>query len=193
MIDERFTILGLLLGLIGTYSYVKDTIQGKTKPNRVSWFMWALAPLIAFAAQIQKGVGLTSLMTFSVGFSPLLVFLASFVNKKSEWKLEKLDIVCGVSSFAGLILWAFSREPNVAIFFSILADLLASIPTVIKSYRFPETENYKIFLFGLINSGIALLTIKQWNFETASFPIYIFGITTLLVYLIAIHPQRKNS
>lgn len=192
MIDERFTILGLLLGLIGTYSYVKDTIQGKTKPNRVSWFMWALAPLIAFAAQIQKGVGLTSLMTFSVGFSPLLVFLASFVNKKSEWKLEKLDIVCGISSFAGLILWAFSREPNVAIFFSILADLLASIPTVIKSYRFPETENYKIFLFGLINSGIALLTIKQWNFETASFPIYIFGITTLLVYLIAIHPQRKN-
>ncbi len=155
--------------------------------------MWALAPLIAFAAQIQKGVGLTSLMTFSVGFSPLLVFLASFVNKKSEWKLEKLDIVCGISSFAGLILWAFSREPNVAIFFSILADLLASIPTVIKSYRFPETENYKIFLFGLINSGIALLTIKQWNFETASFPIYIFGITTLLVYLIAIHPQRKNS
>ncbi len=193
MIDERFTILGVLLGLIGTYSYVKDTIQGKTKPNRISWFMWALAPLIAFAAQIQKGVGLTSLMTFSVGFSPLLVLLASFVNKKSEWKLEKLDIICGVSSFIGLILWALSREPNVAIFFSILADVLASIPTVIKSYKYPETENYKIFLFGLINSGIALLTVKEWNFETASFPIYIFCITALLVYLIAVHPQQKKS
>jgi hypothetical protein len=193
MIDDRFAILGALFGLIGAVSYIKDTISGKVKPNRVSWFMWALAPLIAFAAQLDKGVGWTSVMTFSVGFNPLLIFMASFVNKKSEWKLERLDVICGVSSFFGLILWMISREANVAIFFALTADILASIPTLVKSYKFPETENYKVFLFGMGNSLIALLTIREWNFETASFPIYIFAVTLLLVYLIAVRPKMSGA
>jgi len=193
MIDDRFAILGALFGLIGAVSYIKDTISGKVKPNRVSWFMWALAPLIAFAAQLDKGVGWTSVMTFSVGFNPLLIFMASFVNKKSEWKLERLDVICGVSSFFGLILWMISREANVAIFFALTADILASIPTLVKSYKFPETENYKVFLFGMGNSLIALLTIREWNFETASFPIYIFVVTLLLVYLIAVRPKMSGA
>lgn len=193
MIDQHWTILGLILGLIGTFSYIKDTLAGKTKPNRVSWFMWALAPLIAFVAQLQKGVGFTALMTFSVGFNPLLIFIASFVNKKSEWKVERLDLICGISSFFGLILWLLFQEANIAIFFAILADGLASIPTIVKSYRYPETENYMEFLFGIVNSIIALLTIKVWNFENTSFPLYIFGVTTLLVYLIAIRPKLQKN
>lgn len=83
MLDERFVYLGFALVFFGGLSYLIDTVRGKNKPNRVTWFFWAVAPLIAFAAEIQKGVGLRSLMTFSAGFSPLLIFIASFVNKKS--------------------------------------------------------------------------------------------------------------
>lgn len=184
MIDERFIILGVVLGFLGSLSYVVDTLKGRVRPNRVSWFMWALAPLIAFSAEIQQGVGLHALLTFSVGFSPLLVFIASFFNKKAQWKITKFDIWCGVLSLIGLSMWAFTRVGNIAIFFAILADGLAAIPTIIKSYKAPETESWMVFFLGFVSSGITLLAIKTWDFAHYGFPAYIFTITAIFVLLI---------
>lgn len=184
MLDERFVILGFILSLIGGISYTINTLKGKVKPNRVTWFMWTLAPMVAFAAEIGEGVGLVSLMTFSVGFNPLLVFLASFVNKKSYWKIKTFDIFCGALSLLGLLLWYIFQSGNIAIFFSILADGLAALPTVAKSYHFPQTEDYKIYFLSGLNATITLLTIKVWDFSHIAFPIYILLLCTLLTFLI---------
>jgi len=148
MLNENFVIVGAIIGAIGSLSYLIDTIKGKVMPNKVSFLLWALAPLIAFTAEIQKGVGIQSLMTFSVGFLPLTIFIASFFNKKSKWKLSRFDLICGAFSIVGLILWLITKEGNVAITFSIMADGLAALPTVIKSYFFPETENGWVYLGG---------------------------------------------
>lgn len=184
MIDERFIFVGAAINLYGTLSYLLSTLKGETKPNRVTWFLWALAPLIAFVAQIYQGVGLSAVMTFVVGFGPLLIFIASFVNKKSEWKVSNFDLICGGLALIGIIFWAVTRTGNIAILFAILADGLAAIPTLIKSFYEPETENYKAFLFAGINSLIALSIIKQWDFANAAFPLYIFVICLIFVLLI---------
>ncbi len=184
MISDKFVILGALLNFLGTISYTIATLRGKTKPNRVTWFMWALAPLIAFAAEINQHVGLRSLMTFMVGFGPLVVLVASFVNKKSVWKLGTFDFICGFLSVLGLILWALSRNSNIAIVFAILADGIAALPTVLKSYTHPESESYIVFSASATSAGITLLTIDKWNFATYGFPIYIFSICVLLTLLI---------
>lgn len=173
MIDERFIYLGFLLNFIGGIGYLIDTLNGKTKPNKITWFFWTLAPLIAFAAQIQQGVGLSAWMTFSVGFSPLLIFIASFVNKQAEWKLTRFDIICGVFAVIGLLLWSFTRVGNIAIIFSIFADLIAAIPTFLKAWKAPETESSLIYLLSGINGAIALLVLQTWTFEYYGFPLYI--------------------
>jgi len=193
MINENFIIFGAILNFIGSFGYAKDTFNGKTKPNRVTWFLWALAPLIAFFAEINKGVGLASLMTFMVGFGPLMVFVVSFLNKKSVWKICKLDIACGILSVFGLILWFITQEGNLAIVFAILADLFAGIPTIIKSYREPETESYLVFLFSVISATITLLAIKNWNFANYGFPMYILAICLLLFILIKFKLGPKIS
>src|SRR5690349_4744087 len=121
MLHQNFIIFGTLIGAAGSFAYLLDTVKGKVKPNRVSFLLWSIAPFIAFAAQIKQGVGLEALMTFSTGFLPLTTFIASFVNKNAEWKITKFDIVCGVLSIIGLILWLITKVGNVAITFSILA------------------------------------------------------------------------
>jgi len=184
MLHPNFVILGVLIGFIGSLSYLIGTIRGKIKPNRVTWFLWALAPLIAFAAEIKGGVGIQSLMTFIVGFGPLLVFLASFINKESVWKLGHFDFICGAFSVIGLFIWYMTRNGNFAIFFSILADGTASVPTMVKSFRFPETENYFAYLTSAINAAITLLTIDVWNFAHFGYPLYILIICTIFVFLI---------
>jgi hypothetical protein len=191
MINEKFVIIGALLNIIGSSTYAWNTFKGKTKPNRVTWFLWALAPLIAFFAQINKGVGLQVLMTFMVGFGPLLVFIASLLNKKAYWKISRLDIVCGVLSVFALVLWAITGEGNVAIALSIAADLLAGVPTLIKAYKEPETEHPDVFRNGAISATITLLTIKTWTFANFGFALYILLICITLYGLIRFKLGRR--
>ena len=69
MINPNFVFLGAAFSIIGALSYARDTIRGVTKPNRVSWLLWTIAPLLAFAVELRQGVGLQSVMTFAVGFA----------------------------------------------------------------------------------------------------------------------------
>jgi hypothetical protein len=191
MLNPNFVFLGVTLQFFGGISYLVDTIKGKVQPNKVSWLLWSTAPLIAFYAEVKQGVGLQSLTTFIVGFVPLLIFIASFFNKAAKWKLGKLDVACGTLSVLGLILWLVTNVGNVAILFSILADGLAAIPTIVKSYKEPESENDLVFLFGIINAVIGLLIIKEWNFQHWGFPIYLVFLCTLLTILIRFKLGKK--
>jgi len=184
MLDERFIWVGFILTFYGGLSYLIDTIKGKTQPNRVTWFFWALAPLMAFVAELQKGVGLQSLMTLSAGLSPLFVFIVSFFNKKSFWKLGKFDYFYGGLALFGIIIWQVTGDGNLAILFAILADGFAAIPTVIKSYSNPDTESSLVYLLSAISAAITLLTIEVWSFAHWGFPAYIFAICTVLYVLI---------
>lgn len=193
MIPEQFVFLGAAFNIAGAVSYLIDTLKGKAQPNRVSWFLWAVAPLIAFSAQISKGVGYASLMTFLVGFNPAVIFLASFLNRKSVWKLGPFDYLCGIFSVAALVLWKITGEGNVAIFLGIVADFFASVPTIVKSYKHPETENYKVYLCGIISAAITLLVLKDWSFEFYAFAAYIALINILLTFLIVARPHMAKK
>ena len=130
MLDVHFVILGAVIGMAGTAKYLWDTLRGVTQPNRVSWLLWATAPLLAFAVELHEGVGLQALMTFTVGFGPLLVLVASFRSPGAAWRIGPLDYLCGCLSVAGLGLWIATRHGTVAIVASIAADALAAVPTL---------------------------------------------------------------
>jgi hypothetical protein len=184
MFNQNLVIIGTLISAIGSFVYLIDTVRGKVKPNRVSFLLWSIAPFIAFAAQIKQGVGIESLMTFSTGFLPLTIFLASFVNKKAEWKLTKFDLLCGALSIIGLILWLITKVGNLAIIFSILADGLAAVPTIVKAYKYPDTEiawPWIATAFGVI---LTLLTLKEWTFANSGFIVYILLVNTLIFSLV---------
>ncbi len=193
MISENFVYLALVITIIGSLGYLIKTLQGKVQPNRVTWFLWATVPLIAFAAQLDQVEGPQKLLTLFVGLDPLLIFLASFINKKAYWKAEKRDYFFGGLSIIGLVLWLTTGVGNIAILFSIIADLLAAVPTLIKSYRNPETESSIGFVAPAIGSFITILTIKEWDFATYSFPIYILIICSVLSFLIISKIGKKLS
>src|SRR5918994_5196610 len=184
MLHPNFVIIGTLIGAVGSLVYLIDTVKGKVKPNRVSFLLWSIAPFIAFAAQIKQGVGLESLMTFSTGFLPLTVFIATFVNKKAEWKLTKFDLICGALSIIGLILWLITKVGNVAIFFSIVADGLAAVPTLVKAYKYPDTEIAWPWLATVFGVVLTLLTLNEWTFANSAFIVYIFIADTMIFSLV---------
>jgi hypothetical protein len=191
MLNSNFVIVGTLIGAVGALAYLIDTVKGKVKPNRVSFLLWSIAPFIAFAAQIKQGVGIESLMTFSTGFLPILTFGASFVNKKAEWKITKFDLVCGALSMLGLILWLITKVGNIAITFSILADGLAAVPTIVKAYKYPDTELAWPWIATVFGVVLTLLTLSEWTFANSGFIVYILLVNTLIFSLIQFRIGEK--
>lgn len=191
MLHPNFAIVGAIISSVGTFVYLVDTIKGTVKPNRVSFLLWSIAPIIAFFAQIKQGVGMESIMTLSTGVLPLTVFAASFVNKKSEWKISKFDLVCGALSILGLILWQITQVGNLAIAFSIMADGLAAVPTLVKAYHNPETENAWPWLSTAVGVVFTLLTIKTLTFANSGFIIYILLVNLLIFFFVQSRIGKK--
>lgn len=192
MLPSWFLWVGFVINLIGGVGYIIDTIKGDIQPNRVTFLIWPIAPLIIFFAQVQQHIQFESLFSLLVAVPPLLVFIASFFNKKSVWKLTRFDITCGFLSIVGIILWAITQQGNLAIILSIFADALASLPTIVKSYTHPETEVAWPWFAAVIYSALDLLTIKVWTFTSAAFSIYFF-ISVFLIFFFTFSKMGKGK
>lgn len=192
MLPEYFAIVGAIIASVGGISYLIDTIRGKVKPNRVTWILWGLFPLITFAAQRSEGVGGLSWVSFAAAFTPLLIFAASFLNSKAYWKTEVVDYYCLAFGLVGIALWAVTKNANLAILFSILADLSAGIPTIRKSYTHPHTESWKAFGLVLAGFTVSLLSIHEWTFANYAFVVYLVLINVLLTALAIRRPEAAR-
>jgi hypothetical protein len=195
VLDVHFVFLGAAVGLAGSLVYARDTFRGVTQPNRVTWLLWTVAPLLATVAELRQGVGLQWVMTFMVGFGPLLVLSASFLSRSGAWKLGAFDLVCGAVSFGGLVGWALTSNDTVALLCFIFADALACLPTLIKSWKAPETETVAAYATALFNAVVTLATVSVWSTGAIAFPIWIGSINLVFVSLIGgrIGPRIRHE
>ena len=184
MINVHFVFLGAAVGAVGSLAYMRDTLRGTTQPNRVTWLLWAFAPLLASAVEIRSGVGLRTLTTFIIGFMPLLVFVASFHNPAAVWKIRRIDYACGAMSLAGTAAWLATQNGVVAIAAAIAADFLAGVPTLMKSWSHPESESVSSYVGSVVNSGILLLTVVHWTTDVTAFPLFILCVGSVEVLLV---------
>lgn len=132
-------------------------------------------------------------MTFAVGFGPLLIFLASFLNKKSDWQITKFDIACGAVSILALILWGLTQNAMLALILSLAADAVACIPTLIKSWTHPETEDARAYVLAAISAFITTLSLPIWTFSYYAFPVWTLIICLIFVILIKFKPTKLLS
>ena len=185
--------VGAAAQIFGDFYYIKNTLWGKTRPNRVTWFMWAAGPLVAAQAALSAGVGWATVPVFAAGLCPLLVFIASFANKKSYWKLGVFDYLCGFFSILALVLWAVTKEPAIAIVLAIVSDLFACVPTILKSWNHPETESGLTHIAGLFNALTSFTAITVWNFTACAFPVYLALANFFLIISVYRHRSRFTS
>jgi hypothetical protein len=189
MLASGFIAVAILLRLMGDGGYLVSTLRGKAKPNIVSWSLWGLTALIAFAAQVCKGGGLEALVTLAIAAGPLAVTAAAVLKGAQSLRLTRLDAWCLSLAIAGIIVWVRTEDPLVALLMSIVADIFASMPTVVKSYLAPHTESAAAYSLSVISMIVTLLTVRQWNVMSWAFPLYILAINLTLVTLIVL-PKR---
>jgi hypothetical protein len=179
---EYSVIIGALINFLGTLPYIRDTLAGSTKPNRVTFLLWATAPLIGAAASFASGVRWAILPVLMSGLCPALVLLASFYNKKAYWKIRPFDYACGFFSILGLILWRITNQPDVALFLSVVTDFLAALPTIRKSWTYPETETASSYAASFIGALTCFFVIKDISFSACAFPTYLLSTNAVILF-----------
>ena len=151
----------------------------------MTWGLWAFAPLIATGAALTAEADLwATVRIFMSGFGPLLIFIAAFLVPQSYWKLTRFDMACGLISVVALGLWLIADLPIMAILFAAIADLVATLPTVIKAWKFPETETFYTYFVGLFTATLVIPAIPVWNIENAAFQIYLLLANVVLFFVV---------
>lgn len=188
MLPEYIIFLAVLLNFVGHLLYMLSIIKGHAKPNLVSWFFWTIAPLIGVFFQFKAGAGLSMLPIFIAGFGSLIIMITAILTKNGYWKITKFDIYCGIFSALALVFYIFTHNLGISIFFAILSDALASVPTVIKTWKFPETETWGPYFFPIFSNVAGLMMITDWSFSIYSFGIYFLLLDATILFAM----YRKN-
>jgi hypothetical protein len=196
VIPAQFIYLAVAMSAFGAYGYIRDTLRGETSPNRVSWSLWAVEGVLGFGVEVQQHVGIASLMTLMLGVVPFAIVVASFKNPNAVWKIGAFDLVCGAIALAGLVFWAFAKEPTVALVSFVCADQVAGLPTLRKSWLAPSTETSRVFVMGSINCVITVLTLKAFTTAGVLFPgcvaISDLFLATLIITRAGPRLRRRN-
>jgi len=168
-------LLGILSGIlagIAVIPYAFDTIKGRARPERASWFIWLILAVIAFSGQFAEGATNSLWLTGIDTAGVLLIFCLSI--KHGTGGLTKRDGCALLAAGVGLILWYLTRHALIALGFVIAIDAIGTSLTVIKTYQDPSSETYLVWLLVSIAGVVAMFAVGNFYVGQLVYPFYIF-------------------
>lgn len=174
--------IGLVAGflsIICVLPYIISTLQDKTKPHRITWWVLSLLGFMMALNQWLAGGGNTVWMPLCGAIGQMVLAILSIRHGEGGW--GTLDRVCmmGVTT-SGLILMCF-QVPLLALLLNIGMDFLGFLPTLQKARRAPQTENLTCWSLYFLGSVLNLLAIDSWSSLEPILPLYLFFADGLIV------------
>jgi len=175
-------IIGIIAGILaigGYIPYVISIFQGKTLPNRASWFIWTLVGGLLAFSYLAEGDQNTIWLPLGYFLGPLIVAILSLKYGYSTW--TKLDTICVVAAIISIIPWILSKDATFTLIINVIIDMTGAIPTLYKTYFEPETEDLTAWIIFFIANTLQLVAIQMWNIA-AIYPIYLFILAGSIVF-----------
>ena len=136
--------------------------------------------MVAFVAQLKGGAGPEAVVTFVLGATPLVVCALAVAKGRAESGGTGLTIGCAAITIIGVVLWQLTDNPVLAVLFCIIADLFASLPTLVKAYIDPSSEYPLPYLMSATAMVVTLLTVESWTFTVYGFPLYMLMVNAAI-------------
>jgi hypothetical protein len=175
--------IAVILTFVSYIPYYRDILRGKTRPHVYSWSLWGLLTILLVALQIRGGAGPAVWVTASAGLLCLGVVFLSLKNGKKD--ITASDTVTAILSLVAIFFWLVVDQPIISIILVIIADMLAFIPTVRKSYIEPYSETLSLYVTNSLRFILALVAVEQYTFLSTSWIVaWIVGNGALSILLI---------
>lgn len=164
-----FSVIAVILTFVGYYSYIRDTLRGKTTPHIFTWFIWGLGTAIAYGLQVNAGAGVGSWMTLAVTIACFLIFILGMQNGKKD--ITKSDIAFFILAIVALGLWLIVKQPIASTILASFTAILSFIPTVRKSWKKPHSETLFTYELNILRHGFGFLSLQQYSIVTWLYPV----------------------
>ncbi len=183
---EALVIVASLLALVGNIPYLRDVIAGKVKPHPYTWFIWTIVSCVVFFGQLAKGAGMAAIPTAVSEIFTLIIFLLSIkYGFKNPPKRDKYFLALAL---LGLIPWLITKDPTISVITVVAIDLVAFVPTLIKTYRQPKTETPLLYGTNALRHSLILSTLGAYNIATMLHSISMIITNSIMVIFI-----KKNG
>lgn len=174
-------ICNLIFSLISPISYTKSMIQHRAKPHRVTRLIVWLASLTGIIGVLHNANIAAQIFAFIFFARATYLLVLSFIFGVGG--STQLDISCLIIGIIALILYVLTGSGLLAVLLGISADLIGWIPTFVKTYHKPSSEDTTFFAIEGLASLFGVLAVGSIQVGIL-FPIYfVFCSFTLLVLM----------
>jgi len=169
------------IALLGFVPYLRSAVNGTTRPNRASWWIWTVVGGLLCASYRTLGAREAIWVSISYVVGPLLTALVSVRYGEGGW--GRLERACLAGAGVTLGLWWISGSPALALFLNVLLDACGAVPTVVKTWRDPASEDLLSWSLFLTGNTLNLLAVPAWTLTGAAYPLYLFAVAATVVGL----------
>jgi len=183
-----FALIAGTLALVGNIPYLRDMFRRKIKPHPYTWLVWSIVSGVVLVGQIVKGAGF-GIIPFAV--SELFTITIFFFSLRYGFKkIPRKDTYFLIIALLGLIPWFITKDPTISVLVVVSIDAIAFIPTLIKAWRLPKTENPILYESNVARHSFALLSLSSYNIVTTLHSIVMI-ITNTWMTLILLRKKGK--
>ena len=187
---HRVGIASALLSIYAFLPYARDTLAGRTQPQRASWLIWAVLSIIALGSQISEGAT-TSLWFSVIQCGGAVGIFALTIRRGSGQILAPGDgYVLGAAAM-GLGLWMMTHSAVYALVVTVTISLLGGAVTVKKAYRNPASESVSTWVICFIATILAVLSVGQVDWVLLIYPLYLFTLYGAILVAILLGRTRR--
>jgi hypothetical protein len=188
---EIIGAIAVFLTFAAYVPYYRDILKGKTHPHVYSWSLWGLLTALLVALQIKGGAGPATWVTAAAGLLCLGVVILSLKNGKKD--ITTSDTVVAVLSLIAIAFWLIANQPVISIILVIIADGLAFIPTVRKSWHKPHTETLSLYVTNALRFFMALAAVETYTFLSTSWIVFWATLNALFSILLIVRRQQVSG
>jgi hypothetical protein len=141
--------LGILAGIIAVLcspAYLVPVLRGSIRPHPVSWGIWATLGIIGFVSTTVEGGGPATIVLGVTAALQVVVFVLAVTRSGVSVRLAELWPL--VPAVIGMIAWLTARDPLAAVIGVIVSDACGLWPTLVKTWRDPNSEPATQWLIG---------------------------------------------
>jgi len=184
--QSAFVAVATALAILSYVPYTRSILKGKTKPSRATFGIWALISVVEVGSYAASGARSTLLLPLVYAIGGIVVFCLSI--KHGVGGAQRLDLFCLVGAILGVVCWVLTKNPQVALYLSMLASGFGFVPTIKKAYLHPETEDALAWSLSGVAAILNVLAISNWALYNYSYPLFMLLFDGMIAIL-AVFPK----
>jgi hypothetical protein len=184
-----FGLVSAALSVVGYFPYIRDTLLGKTSPQRSSWLVWSILSSIALATQVAEGAtGSLAFVAVQSGGTILVFILSIFTGRGGYFRRGDAQVLTAAA--VGLALWTISDNAAFALAMVIAVSLSGGLLTIRKAYHLPSSETRSTWVLFLLSSVCGVLAVGSFDLMLLAYPVYLTGLYLAIVVSMRIGQSR---